>query len=333
MDISEKNLNFIEKLILKYFFYKKKVQKLHEIGKSYISFLFIPHNEEKVFKITISNYFFSFLVFILSATFISVLFFSVSFLVQRKTNLDLKKLGNKQKIFFLHHEKISTEQHNAVDSLEKVSKDLDQIIWGKSSKLEKLNFENLNNLFYEKKTDLKTNLNLYQNTVVSVNKLVLKIQNLKSSFQNSIDYLETRESIFESMPRGRPLGPGVGLITSTFGNREDPFFVGVGEFHNGIDFASASGTPIYATAQGTIKDASSSEGGLGIHIVIEHENGFKTVYGHCSELFVKTGDKVNRGDIIAAVGSSGKATGSHLHYELRIGDDKAMNPQPFINID
>ncbi len=333
MDISEKNLNFIEKLILKFFFLRKKAKKLHETGKSDISFLFIPHNEEKVFKITISYYLLSFLASIFILTLLSFFGFSITFFLKTKENSILRNLGNKQKIFFLQHEKVANELHEALDSLEKVSKELDQIIWGKSNKLDKLNFGNLNKLFYQKKTDLKTNLNLYQNTVINTNKLVLKIQSLKSSFQNSIDYLETRESIFESMPRGRPLGPGVGLITSTFGNREDPFFVGVGEFHNGIDFASASGTPIYATADGIIKDSSASEGGLGLHVIIEHENGFKTTYGHCSELFVKQGDIVKRGDIIAAVGSSGKATGSHLHYELRIGDDKAMNPQPFINID
>lgn len=333
MEISEKNLNFIEKLILKYFIFRKKIKKIHEVGKSDISFLFIPHNEEKIIKITISNYLLFFLVSLIVLMFISFFSFTISFIFKTRENNFLRNLGNKQKIFFLHHEKMSLELHETLDSLEKVSKDLDQIIWGKSNKLDKLNIENLNNLFYEKKTDLKTNLNLYQNTVVNVNKLVLKIRSLKSSFQNSIDYLETRESIFESMPRGRPLGPGIGLITSTFGNREDPFFVGVGEFHNGIDFASANGTPIYATADGIIKDASGSDGGLGLHVVIEHENGFKTTYGHCSELFVSQGDKVKRGDIIAAVGSTGKATGSHLHYELRIGDDKAMNPQPFINID
>jgi murein DD-endopeptidase MepM/ murein hydrolase activator NlpD len=148
-----------------------------------------------------------------------------------------------------------------------------------------------------------------------------------------MDYLETRESIFASMPRGRPLGAGIGLITSTFGVREDPFYVGIGEFHNGIDFASANGTPIYATAPGIVIDASNSDGGLGNHVRIEHENGFHTTYGHCSELFVKKGDRVKRGDLIASVGASGKATGNHLHYEVRVGNDPPMNPQEFINID
>ncbi|HNK94672.1 MAG TPA: M23 family metallopeptidase, partial [Leptospiraceae bacterium] len=155
----------------------------------------------------------------------------------------------------------------------------------------------------------------------------------KANFQNSMDYLETRESIFESMPRGRPLGPGVGLITSTYGHREDPFYVDVGEFHNGIDFASANGTPIYATAPGIVADASGSDGGLGLHVRINHENGFFTMYGHCSKLLVAEGDVVKQGDIIALVGSTGKATGSHLHYEVHIGLDPPINPQEFINID
>ena len=80
------------------------------------------------------------------------------------------------------------------------------------------------------------------------------------------------------------MGPWVGLITSLLDIREDPFYVDVSEFHNGIDFASANGTPIYATAPGVVADASSSDGGLGMYVRTNHENGFFTMYGHCSKI-------------------------------------------------
>jgi len=155
---------------------------------------------------------------------------------------------------------------------------------------------------------------------------------LKPVFLNSSDYLETRESIVQSMPRGRPLGPGVGFIASTYGGREDPVYGGK-EFHNGVDFAAPMRTPIYATAPGIVADANFSESNFGNHLRINHENGFFTLYAHCSELKVKKGDSIKRGDLIALVGSTGKSTGSHLHYEVHIGMDPAYNPQEFINID
>ena len=179
---------------------------------------------------------------------------------------------------------------------------------------------------------MQSNLKIFKETVERFTLLHQNLNELKPVFLNSSDYLETRESIVQSMPRGRPLGPGVGFIASTYGRREDPVYGG-GEFHNGVDFAAPMRTPIYATAPGIVADANFSETNFGNHLRINHENGFFTLYAHCSELKVKKGDIIKRGDLIALVGSTGKSTGSHLHYEVHIGMDPAYNPQEFINID
>lgn len=96
-------------------------------------------------------------------------------------------------------------------------------------------------------------------------------------------------------------------------------YVGQYPQHDGIDFAGPYGTPIYAAADGKVIKSEESTTGDGNHIVIEHANGYYTLYGHCSELLVKVGDEVKQGDLIAKIGSTGNSTGNHLHFEFGFG--------------
>ena len=98
--------------------------------------------------------------------------------------------------------------------------------------------------------------------------------------------------------------------------------------HAGIDLASPTGTPIYATADGVV-DRAEWFGGYGNMVEIEHGKGIATRYGHMSRIAVRDGERVKRGDLIGYVGSTGRSTGSHLHYEVRI-DGRAVNPMPFL---
>jgi len=112
--------------------------------------------------------------------------------------------------------------------------------------------------------------------------------------------------------------PVRGEITSGFGGRMDPFS-GEGVRHAGIDISAAYGSPVEATADGIVLVAE-PDGGYGREILIDHGNGFSTMYGHLSQIKVVVGQEVKRGQIIGAVGMTGKATGPHLHYEVRIHD-------------
>jgi len=105
-------------------------------------------------------------------------------------------------------------------------------------------------------------------------------------------------------------------ITSPFGTR-DTGIEGASTFHNGIDLAAPYGTPIYASEDGKVSFAGSS-GGYGLLVKIKHDGGVETRYGHCSQLLVKSGQYVTKGEIIALVGSTGTSSGNHVHFEVRI---------------
>lgn len=124
--------------------------------------------------------------------------------------------------------------------------------------------------------------------------------------------------------------PVNGVITSTFGSRTDPVLGGQG-YHEGLDIANDYGTPIVATAAGTVTFAGYTTGGYGNLVEIDHGNGFVTRYGHNSVVLVSPGMHVDQGQTIALMGSTGKSTGSHSHYEVRI-NGTAVDPMLFLPI-
>jgi murein DD-endopeptidase MepM/ murein hydrolase activator NlpD len=125
------------------------------------------------------------------------------------------------------------------------------------------------------------------------------------------------------------LWPIMGPITSSFGQREDPILGnGEGEFHTGIDISAPNGVPIRATGDGTVQEAQMSNG-YGREVVIDHGHGVETVYGHMSGFAVIAGQEVVRGQVIGYVGHSGRTTGSHLHYEVRIRNTP-VNPHKYL---
>lgn len=120
----------------------------------------------------------------------------------------------------------------------------------------------------------------------------------------------------------------LGKINNEFGFRRNPFGGRSYEFHSGMDIDGDRGDMVVAPADGKVKTAG-WQGGYGRLIEIDHGNGLTTRYGHLSKLEVKEGDRIKRGQLIALVGSTGRSTGPHLHYELRL-DKKAINPRRFL---
>ncbi len=123
------------------------------------------------------------------------------------------------------------------------------------------------------------------------------------------------------------LTPTSGYISSTFGRRMHPLFRQM-HYHTGLDFSTPSGEPIFAPANGKVVHSAKSQG-LGLSVVLDHDFGIKTVYGHCSKLAVETGQEVRRGDIIGYVGRSGITTGPHLHYEVHV-NGRPANPYKYL---
>ena len=124
--------------------------------------------------------------------------------------------------------------------------------------------------------------------------------------------------------------PRVSSITSMFGYRSDPFDSENAEYHPGIDFKGAKGDPVHVTADGKVV-FTGRKGGYGNCIIVQHKNDFQTLYGHLSHINVEEGQSVSTGDVIGKVGSTGRSTGTHLHYEVR-KNGKPINPVKFLTL-
>ena len=129
-----------------------------------------------------------------------------------------------------------------------------------------------------------------------------------------------------AVPSDKPVKTAA--FTSGYGVRSDPFKGGAA-MHAGIDLSGPVGTPIYATADGIVSESGYNRGGYGNLIKIDHGRGIETRYGHLSSIGVRAGQRITRGQLIGRMGSTGRSTGSHLHYEVRI-DGRAVNPIPFM---
>ncbi|MEO6433526.1 MAG: M23 family metallopeptidase [Sphingomicrobium sp.] len=144
---------------------------------------------------------------------------------------------------------------------------------------------------------------------------------------NSWKKLDQLQDGVIAIPSEKPIKSTV-AFTSGFGVRSDPFNSGAA-MHPGIDLAGPSGTPIYATADGAVLRSGWNSGGYGNLIELDHGRGITTRYGHLSKIVIEPGSKIARGQLIGYMGSTGRSTGNHLHYEVRI-DGRAVNPIPFM---
>jgi len=134
--------------------------------------------------------------------------------------------------------------------------------------------------------------------------------------------LTNRELHEKQYPQGWPTSDG-GWISSSFGHRTDPF-TGRKAFHEGVDIAARGGSRIRAMAAGVVTFAGDKPG-YGLVVEINHGNGYETRYAHAREVVAKTGDRVEKGDVVALVGSTGRSTGSHVHFEV-LKNGRAVDP-------
>ena len=146
------------------------------------------------------------------------------------------------------------------------------------------------------------------------------LQGLESRLRNVRKDVERQEALAAATPS---IWPAHGWLTGYFGGRADPFS-GEPAFHQGLDISTEKGQPVYATADGQVVSASYT-GDYGNLIVLRHDFGLSTRYGHLSRFNVATGATVHRGDVIGFVGSTGRSTGAHLHYEI-LANGKLINP-------
>ena len=155
--------------------------------------------------------------------------------------------------------------------------------------------------------------------------LLERLASVQLQIERVADAASQQNLALMRLPTRQPLADA--RVGSVFGNRDDPF-TGRRAFHAGLDFAAAPGTPIHAAAGGTVVFAGLKPD-FGRVVEIDHGNGLVTRYAHASALWVKSGDFVAPGDAIAAVGSTGRSTGAHLHFEV-LRDGEAVNPRRYL---
>lgn len=144
----------------------------------------------------------------------------------------------------------------------------------------------------------------------------------KKSYDQVEELVKNKEQLLSHTPAIQPVSnKDLNRIASGFGYRIDPVYKTT-KFHAGLDFSAPQGTPIYATANGTVTTAGSTGNGYGNHVVINHGYGYETLYGHMVRVKVRNGQEIRRGEVIGWVGSTGKSTGPHCHYEVHKNGEK-----------
>lgn len=162
----------------------------------------------------------------------------------------------------------------------------------------------------------------------TLNNLARRIAFQDKSFSEIQGFIKNKQVLLARTPAIQPVSnKNLNRIASGFGYRIDPVYKTV-KMHAGLDFAASQGTPIYATADGTVTTAGNSGNGYGNHVVINHGFGYETLYGHMFRVKVRNGKRVKRGEIIGYVGSTGKSTGPHCHYEVH-KNDRPLDPVYF----
>jgi murein DD-endopeptidase MepM/ murein hydrolase activator NlpD len=159
----------------------------------------------------------------------------------------------------------------------------------------------------------------------TLNAISARILSQEKSYKEIEGMLRNKEKLLASTPAIQPVAnKDLKRVASGFGSRIDPVYKTI-KFHAGLDFAAPQGTPIYATADGRVTTAGNTGNGFGNHVEINHGYGYETLYGHMFRIKVRSGQVVKRGEVIGWVGSTGKSTGPHLHYEVHKGG-RSLDP-------
>jgi|SRR5690554_2087261 len=178
----------------------------------------------------------------------------------------------------------------------------------------------------------KSNSELLVETIAKLDQVERKLHAQSISFKELAKLAKDQEKRLASLPAIQPVSnKDLKRTASGYGWRTDPIY-GTKKMHWGLDFTAENGTDVYATGDGVVETVQTNSWGYGREIVINHGYGYKTRYAHLSEFKVKQGDKVKRGELIGLVGSSGKSTGSHLHYEVEKNGQK-VSPVDYFHSD
>ncbi|MCK5534054.1 M23 family metallopeptidase [bacterium] len=299
---------------------------LHKLIKKKLTIMFIPHHTNKPLKVSIPSIFIYFILTCWAGLTVGSFFITTRHIDYLSTKQKNKAL--QEKVAFFIQETVKSQE--LISQVEKIDYQLRNMV--------ALNSKKIINRYPFYASYLRTYLDLgkggpSKNEQQVVDKLFQRNQFRKSNKELQINsnqqiksFLEISKCIFlqKSILEATPcIWPTYGYISSRFGYRISPFS-NKSEFHTGLDIANRKGSPVWTTADGIITVAHRTKG-YGYVIIIKHGYGLSTYYAHNSKLLVKVGDYVTRGQIISYTGNTGRSTGNHLHYEVRVRG-KAVNP-------
>jgi murein DD-endopeptidase MepM/ murein hydrolase activator NlpD len=300
---------------------KAKVKR----DKKYLSIMIVPHFSGKLKTIEFMTPY-KRLMLSLVTVFIALIAVSGMAVYASNQNEKLSKKVDKLTGIIVNQNSLVTEKNSEIQEMKTKEENNDEAIKEYVDKYKEITDKYINSKvsrggdrsekgFVEDISDLK--------------ELLTKMSEFTATGDTKMETLKETEGKLQQYMDAMPtLWPIEGKITSKFGDRQDPFWFGTA-FHSGYDIAAQYNAPVAASGSGEVTFAAYS-GSYGNCVIIDHGYGVASVYGHNSSILVKVGQKVNKGDIIAKAGSTGRSTGPHVHFEVRI-DDKPVDPSGFLS--
>lgn len=306
---------------------------IKKLNKTY-SIVIIPNNNDSIKKYSLKAPFVKvmFALIVIFSLSIMVFFFKSTQTINGEVKTDeLSKDALQQQIQTLSQ--LIIEQNKSLETSDRQIQELKSNVTANNSKLKEFTkvYTEISDKYISKSNRGSTTKNI-DKTGIDLIKLSSIVEELNRSFNSDeqvmADLMISKgklEKIVNAIPT---LVPVEGKISSPFGMRNHPIKK-VNKVHEGVDISSSNGDPILAAASGTV-EYSGYNSGYGYHIIIDHKNGYRTLYAHSSKLLVKEGELVKKGQKIALVGNTGLSTGPHLHFEIRIGNTP-VDPTQYID--
>lgn len=313
--------------------WNQKVNEIKNKGHQRLTIMIIPHGEKRIFNFHISLFMVGFAFMILLTVFTVSLFEAVnsgSEETEKEKLSEIDSRNNNEILNFQQAREAILEVGEDVN--ENHQKILNLLQTGDEELIPFEEVEALEELVRARVVSEESDDGFrYISEIFEFRTLYAQLRREMMALETLTRFINRRAEIRDNSPFAWPIFGG--RLTSGYGLRFDPFGKGNIERHTGLDFGAAYGSPIYAPADGKVIRAVWSNGrtGYGTHLVIRHKYGFHTLYGHCSQLLVSMGENVQKGQKIALVGSTGRSTGPHLHYEVRLGSNqKPQDPRRYL---
>ncbi|UFH47762.1 M23 family metallopeptidase [Flavobacterium galactosidilyticum] len=244
-----------------------------------------------------------------------------------KDRLQAREIENLKLNYAILNKKLD-QANSVVDAIEERDNNVYRAYFNKKSIPDSIRNIGLPGVNRYKKLEGYNNSQLVMSTTKRIDVLNKELEIQSKSLDDILKLAEAKSDFLSAIPAIQPVrNENLKNLASGFGYRTDPF-TKVKKMHEGMDFSAKTGTPVYATGDGIIERADNNASGYGNHIVIRHGFGYETLYAHLSKYNAKAGQKVNRGDIIGYVGSTGRSEAPHLHYEVH-KNGKVVNPLNF----